>query len=104
MESIAIQFSHPRALKTYYFFLKINIFQPTMLKVRAQGFIFYFWFRRPQKVFCILSSSHIISVGTFDINDFNFTFKCKTALLISAATQDRERGKNLNPCPMIPFY
>ena len=66
MDRIFTQSSHPRALKTYFF-----------LYIKATRIIVVYY------VFCILSSSLIISLGTFDISEgktitYNFTFKCKT--------------------------
>ena len=85
MERIVILSSHPRALKTYYFFQYINVFKTTMLKVRK---IFISGLEGHRKVFYILSSSLIISVETFDINERKTIFEIakflKTMILHSS--------------------
>ena len=63
------------------FFLHINVFHIIMRKFRAfTGFIFYFWFRSPQKIFFILSSSLILSEETFGFNERKTIFELAKVL------------------------
>ena len=57
MERMVIQSSHPRALKTYYFFCLLTFFRPPCLKSEHKVSFFIFGSEGHRKVFCILSSS-----------------------------------------------
>ena len=54
------------------FFCILTFFRPPCLKSEHKVSFFLFGLEGHKKVFCILSSSLIISVGTFDINERKF--------------------------------
>ena len=84
MERIVIQSSHPRALKTFFFCI-LTFFILPLVKSEHKVSFFIFGLEGHRKVFCILSSSLIISVGTFDISERKTIFEIvkvlKTATL-----------------------
>ena len=84
MERIVIQASHPRALRTCFFFCILTFFRPPCLKsefyIKVKVLFFIFGLEGHRKVFCILSSSLIISVGTFDINERKTIFEIAKVL------------------------
>ena len=80
MERIVIQSSRRRALKSYYFFCILTFFRPPCLKSEHKVSFFIFGLEGHRKVFCILSSSLIISVGTFDINERKTIFEIAKVL------------------------
>ena len=63
-------------------------FRPPCLKLEHKVSFFIFCLEGHRKVFCILSSSLIISVGTFDINERKTKFEIakilKTIILPSS--------------------
>ena len=79
MERIIKQSSHPRELKTYFFCI-LTFFRPTCLKSEHKVSFFIFGLEGHRKVFCILSSSLIISVGTFDISERKTIFEIAKVL------------------------
>ena len=58
-----------------FFFCILTFFRPPYLKSEHKVSFFIFRLEGHRKVFCILSSSLIISVGTFDINEWKIIFE-----------------------------
>ena len=83
MERIVIKSSHPKAMKTF--------FRPPCSKSEHKVSFFIFGVEGHIKVFCILSSSLIISVRTFDISERKTVFEIakvlKTIILPSSVTR-----------------
>ena len=79
MERIVMQSPHPRTLKTFFFCL-LTFFRPPYLKPEHKVLFFIFGLEGHKKVICILSSSLINSLGTFDINKRNTIFEIAQVL------------------------
>ena len=67
-----------------FFFCILTFFRPPCLKsefyIKVKVLFFIFGLEGHRKVFCILSSSLIISVGTFDINEIKTIFEIAKVL------------------------
>ena len=64
-----------KSIKDSFFYCILTVFRPQCLRSEHKVSFFIFGLETHRKVFCILYSSLIISVETFDINERKTTFE-----------------------------